>query len=580
MMRGDEFFSCPTCGAQCQVAGEYREAAPLRGTDTNVFEIKLSKLAEGSLIATGEPIACKSCSAVLTCFSSVEAEEAGKMWKCEFCGYANHLVLDAGQIPASDQVTYVLDPAAEAEEVQDSSDSTTCIFAIDASGSMGTAVSVPTPISIKGARPTSRPSRLTCVMAAVEAQINQMIDQSPGRHIGLVEFESTVTVHGDGHSSDSIQVNYDDMEALVQSMANKHNSYVGRPVASAKNELLTKVLNLVPKGMTALGPGLVVSVALAVQGKAGSKVIICTDGMANQGVGAIENRDEQGQTRTDKFYEDIGLWAQRSGVSVSVISVSEADCKLSYLSNIANLTEGNVLRVNPATLVDDFANVLAERIVATEAKVRVTMHKGLKFKNEVASDLQLQGSQLVRTIGNVSQFSSFTFEYAIKNEEEMTTSEVDLRGVTQLPFQLVIEYRNLSGQRCVKTFAKVLQVSNDREAVEREARAEILYRNWGVQQARRVAQGRFQQMEDVDSEYQSMFGRVARTEEEKAQAEEMAQRMQGIVLSTREQRDNEEALGLHIDEEAADPDELRRRRQAMMSDSTTVAHSYFQKFRK
>ena len=570
---------CPSCGAMATIAGEYREEVPQRGTDTNVFEIKLYKLAEDSLIATGEPISCKSCSAVLTCFSSVEADEGGKLWKCEYCGYPNKLVLEAGQIPSADQVTYVLDPAPEAAAAE-GGDSTTCIFSIDTSGSMGTTVPVATPISIKGSRPTNRPTRLNCVMAAVEAQITQMIEQSPSRHIGLVEFESSVTVHGDGFVSDPVQVNLNDFEGLVQSMANKHDYYVGRTVATAKNELMTKVLNLVPKGMTALGPGLVVSVALAVQGKGGSKVIICTDGMANQGIGAIENLGEEGQQRTDKFYEDVGMWAQRSGVSVSVISVSDADCKLSYLSNIANLTEGNVLRVNPATLADDFANVLSERIVATEAKVRVTMHKGLKFKNEVASDLQLQGSQLVRTIGNVSQYSSFTFEYAIKNEEEMTTSEVDLRGLEQLPFQLVIEYRNLAGQRCVKTFAKILKVSSDREFVEREARADVLHRNWGHQQARRVEQGYYRQMEEVDADYQSMVGRVARTEEEKAQVEDMERRMRGIVAGTMAQVAIEERMGLHINEEEADPSELRRQRQAMKSDSTTVAQSYFKKARK
>ncbi len=42
-------------------------------------------------------------------------------------------------------------------------------------------------------------------------------------------------------------------------------------------------------GSTALGPGLLVSVSLAARGKPGSKVIICTDGMANLGVGSIES---------------------------------------------------------------------------------------------------------------------------------------------------------------------------------------------------------------------------------------------------------------------------------------------------
>jgi len=37
-----------------------------------------------------------------------------------------------------------------------------------------------------------------------------------------------------------------------------------------------------------LGPGLLASLALATKGKAGSMVIICTDGLANIGLGAFD----------------------------------------------------------------------------------------------------------------------------------------------------------------------------------------------------------------------------------------------------------------------------------------------------
>ena len=571
---------CPVCHADAAIVGEYREAAPQRGSDTNVFEVKLYKLAEDCPIATGEPISCKGCSALLTCYSTVLAQDTLSLWTCEFCGYPNKLTIDQAQIPSSNEVTYVLDPAPEVAAREPQGDATTCIFAIDVSGSMGCGVRVSTPISIKGGKPTNSPTRLDCVMAAVEAQINQMIEQTPDRHIGLVEFESTVTVAGDGRVSEGVQVGLGDFEGLVNAMAEKHDYYVGRSVAEAKIDLLTKVFSMQPKGMTALGPGLVVSVALAAQGKPGSKVIICTDGLANRGVGAVENLDEEGRQQTEKFYEDVGMWAQRSGVSVSVISVTSSECKLTYLSNISNLTEGNVLQVNPATLADDFANVLAERIIATEAKVRVTMHKGLKFKNESTEELQLQGSQLVRNIGNVSQLSSFTFEYAIKNEEEMTISEVDLRGVTQLPFQLVIEYRNLQGQRCVKSFAKVLRMSNDREEIERQAQAEVLYRNWGYQQGRRAEHGRYQQMREENATYEKVLERVAATEEQKEQSEQMMLRMRGIVQSAEEQLASEAARGQVLDEDAMDPRELQRLRRAYYSDKMTTEAAYFRKARK
>lgn len=41
------------------------------------------------------------------------------------------------------------------------------------------------------------------------------------------------------------------------------------------------IKSLVCSGGTSLGPGLTVAVGMAMQGKPGSKVIICTDGMAN-----------------------------------------------------------------------------------------------------------------------------------------------------------------------------------------------------------------------------------------------------------------------------------------------------------
>ena len=41
-------------------------------------------------------------------------------------------------------------------------------------------------------------------------------------------------------------------------------------------------------GGSALGPGLLTSVAMAAEGAPGSLVILCTDGMANEGLGAFE----------------------------------------------------------------------------------------------------------------------------------------------------------------------------------------------------------------------------------------------------------------------------------------------------
>ncbi len=41
-------------------------------------------------------------------------------------------------------------------------------------------------------------------------------------------------------------------------------------------------------GPTALGPALTASIAIASQGKPGSQVVLCTDGLANVGLGAFD----------------------------------------------------------------------------------------------------------------------------------------------------------------------------------------------------------------------------------------------------------------------------------------------------
>lgn len=45
-------------------------------------------------------------------------------------------------------------------------------------------------------------------------------------------------------------------------------------------------------GQTALGPALLASIGLLSQAKPGSMVLMCTDGLANIGLGALDSKEE------------------------------------------------------------------------------------------------------------------------------------------------------------------------------------------------------------------------------------------------------------------------------------------------
>jgi hypothetical protein len=56
-------------------------------------------------------------------------------------------------------------------------------------------------------------------------------------------------------------------------------------------------------------------------------VVICTDGLANVGLGSMEVENEE----TEKFYEKLTEIAKDRGISVSVITIKGEECKMKVI---------------------------------------------------------------------------------------------------------------------------------------------------------------------------------------------------------------------------------------------------------
>jgi hypothetical protein len=94
-------------------------------------------------------------------------------------------------------------------------------------------------------------------------------------------------------------------------------------------------------GPTALGPALASAIAIACQGGPGSSVVLCTDGLANVGLGAFDEvKNKEQSDQMDSFYERLGEYAKSKGVMVSIVSIVGEECNIDTLSKIAELTGG------------------------------------------------------------------------------------------------------------------------------------------------------------------------------------------------------------------------------------------------
>ena len=123
-------------------------------------------------------------------------------------------------------------------------------------------------------------------------------------------------------------------------------------------------------------------------------------------------------------------------MTINLVSIKGDECNIDGLSKLCELTGGQVERVSPITLTQNFANILSKPVIATSVIVKVKLHKALQFRNEAIAQLSEDHTLLVRDIGNVTEDTIFTFEYTMKTILELLKYEdIDMTQIKEFPFQ-------------------------------------------------------------------------------------------------------------------------------------------------
>lgn len=186
---------------------------------------------------------------------------------------------------------------------------------------------------------------------------------------------------------------------------------------------------------------------MAAEGGPGSTVVVCTDGLANVGLGS----NNSGKQAADEFYEKVGELAMSKGVTINVVSMEGEDCNMDALGNLAMITGGEVCIVDPKTLTSTFKEGLTQSFIAMRVTCKVKLHKGCQFRNEDAASLSKDLTMMTKKLGNVTADNEFTFEYCVKPLSELLAMEdIDWTKMKNLPFQAQIEYTGLDRARYLR----------------------------------------------------------------------------------------------------------------------------------
>ncbi|XP_033741232.1 circularly permutated Ras protein 1-like [Pecten maximus] len=518
-----------------------------RRADTNIVSINFQTLVTPSNMHTGDAVYCDNCQAILSHLCKLEDRGDVKVWRCEFCGQQMEVDIVEEEKPSQDDVTFMLTPAlSTTTSGPKGTDNSLVIFCVDVSGSMCITTEVPGKLKLRGGgsarnvhrmqddrrdqflpnqkRNVTFVSRLQAAQAAVDQQLEEMSKNNPNRRVALIIFNNEVVVVGDGKTTPVVIAGdkLTEKEELV-----KIGTDLPAPgdIRTTRSTLSAKIFELEEGGATALGPALLVATTMASQ-QPGSKVIICTDGLANVGLGRLDISTTEVQESSLDFYEGVADTAADKGVSVSVISMKGTDCKMIQLGKVADKTGGQINIVDPLKLTQEFSTILEGRIIATNVVATLILHKQLFFHYEDTEE-----SKVVKNVGNVTSDTEITFEYGVRTKEKKDTAPSnqvpkdgavggpssegagpssegagpssegagpssdsgDAEQPKELPFQLQVKYTDVDGATALRVLTKTKPVTKDRKQAEKKMKMEVLAKHTAQVSANLALDGMYTQ---------------------------------------------------------------------------------------
>jgi hypothetical protein len=392
---------------------------------------------------------------------------------CEFCG-APGLCAPCGDkiIPVSDEsedgANYLLALAPKANDItmpDMGMAPPAIIFCIDISASMSNS------LKLEGGRSMTR---LQCVQAAVSQQLEALQRQQPDCNVVVVTFGAEVCVYTDAGNRSLIARRAHDSELDLISKGIELASCCSEQIVDVAERLETTVAGLKPCGNTALGPALAVSVGLA-SGRPGSKIVLCTDGMANNGVGAIRNR-----SAVVPFYGEIGRRAAEEGTCISVITMEGEDCSMENLGTCADLTGGQVEMVDLQALSTKVGAMLANATLGTGVQMTLIAGAGISLHSSTPALQKGSACVATHTVGTATSRSDVTMKVEIMGD---SLHQCD----PSVPIQLQLRYTKTDGEEVLQVLTVRPNISRNRDEVEQELNSTCVALA-GIHAAARLAQ--------------------------------------------------------------------------------------------
>jgi hypothetical protein len=210
-------------------------------------------------------------------------------------------------------------------------------------------------------------TRLQSIQSAVLSQLRELMENDEKCEVSIISFGEQVKLYDHNGTSKIIPLSmFNYIDHLINFGKDHAETYNKTGSSQTYEKLASIVQSLRPSGGTPLGPTLCAAVGIAGI-RSGSRVVVCTDGMANVGVGTLSYKKGE----RSEFYNKIGVEAARRGVSISVVTVADEECSMENLGVTAEVSGGSVDIVDPDEMGSAMTTFVQRKTIGTLGQVRV-----------------------------------------------------------------------------------------------------------------------------------------------------------------------------------------------------------------
>jgi hypothetical protein len=404
-----------------------------------VLRVRFGELAEETTKIVGKPIACHKCNGFLLNVDQIKEDpKVGRHFICPFCGTLN--VIEGEIIFAGLDSDFVIEPPKDTDTTTDVmiTGGKSLLGLIDVSGSMSGA-------------------NLAAVKRSLSTSIDSLAANSPDTLFGLIEFESSVLLRDleNGQPIELPRETYANFDSIVNATKKLLDKVKLVPVGKNSDSIKKHVQALRDQGGTALGPAIAMAYVVAKHRNIG-RVVLLTDGLANEGIGALEGYQV---TPATEYYENLGNSFRELGTSVDVVGIASGGAmELKTLGLLPEGTGGQMYYVTPNELDQSISELAGASLLGRDVEVRLVTPLGVKVKDASGVSRSVIDELIKKKeskIGVVGENHELYFE--VEPESEIKDDEV--------PIQVQVSYTDEEGARRVRVVTTKLKVAKKEDEV-------------------------------------------------------------------------------------------------------------------